>query len=91
MISLGFLSLPGKLGHHPQKSASALGWQNLCKLLRDLTIEGKLLELGKAQVAKLVVLTHKLSLLVSGRELDVLSLLCWRQGVKGKRPLLDDL
>jgi hypothetical protein len=91
VISFGFLFLPGKLGHCPKKAASALGWQYLCKLLLDLTIEGKLLELRKAQLAKLVGPMHDLSLLVSSHELDVLSFLCWRQGVKGKRPSLDDL
>ncbi len=59
----------------------------------DLTVEGKLLELGKAQVAKLAVPAHELSisLIVGGCKLDVFSFLCWRQGVKGKMPLSDDL
>jgi hypothetical protein len=55
MISLGFLTLPGKLGHRPQKAACALGQQNLGELLWDFAIEGKLLELRKAQAAKSVV------------------------------------
>jgi hypothetical protein len=78
VISLGFLALPGKLRHCPKKAACALGWQNLGELLWDLAIEGKLLELGKAQVAKMVVLAHELSLIVSDRKLDVFSFFCWR-------------
>ncbi len=64
--SLGFLALPGKLGHRTKKTAGALGWHNLGEFLWDLTIESKLLELGKAQVAKAVVPTHELSLIVGG-------------------------
>ncbi len=78
LISLGFLALPGKLGHHPKKAACALGRQNLDKLLWDLAIEGTLLELRKAQMAKLVVLLHELSLILSSHKLDVFSFLHWR-------------
>ncbi len=91
LISLGFLTLPGKLGHRPKNAACALGRQNLGKLLWDLAIEGEQLELWEAQVAKAVAPAHKLSLVVGGHELDVFSFLCWRRGVKGKRPLSDDL
>jgi hypothetical protein len=56
--SLGFLASPGKLGHRTKEAASTLERDDLGKLLWDFTIEGKLLELGKAQVAKLVVPTH---------------------------------
>jgi hypothetical protein len=91
VISLGFLALPGKLGHCPKKAACTLGWQNLGKLLWDLAVEGKLLELWKAQVAKSVVPLHELSLIVSSHKLDVFSFLCWRRGVKDKRPLSNDL
>ncbi len=83
--------MPGKLGHCPQKTPCALGRHNLGKLLQDLAIECMLLELREAQVAKAVVPVHKLSLVVCGRKLDVFSFLCWRRGVKGKRPLSDDL
>jgi hypothetical protein len=73
VISLGFLASPGMLGHCPEKAACTLGQQNLGKLLWDLAIEGKLLELREAQVAKGVVPGHKLSLAVGSRELDVSS------------------
>jgi hypothetical protein len=76
--SLGFLALPGKLGHHTKEAASALGRDDLGKLLWNFTIKGELLELGKAQVAKSVLPTHEFSLIVSGCELDVFSFLCWR-------------
>jgi hypothetical protein len=54
VISLGFLTLPGKLRPCPKEAACALGRQNLGKLLWDLAVEGKLLELREAQVAKAV-------------------------------------
>ncbi len=90
MISLGFLASPGKLCHHPKEAACALGRQNLGKLFGDLDIEGKLLELRDAQVAKAVLPVHEFGLVVGGRELDVFCFLGWRLGIKGKRPSLDD-
>jgi hypothetical protein len=45
---LGFLALPWKLGHCAKEAAGALGQRNLGKFHWDLTIESKLLELGKA-------------------------------------------
>jgi hypothetical protein len=47
-------------------------------LLWDLAIDGKLLELGEAQVAKAVMPSHELGLIVSSRKLDVLSFFGWR-------------
>ena len=61
-----------------KQAASTLGRQHLGKLLWDFTIEGELLELGKNQVAKLVVPTHEFSLITGGRELDVFSFPCLR-------------
>jgi hypothetical protein len=84
--SLGLLALPGKLSHCAKKEASAYGWDDLGKLLWDFTIEGKALELGKAQVAKSVVSMHEFSLIIGRHELDAFSFFYWRQGVKGKRP-----
>jgi hypothetical protein len=89
--SLGFLALPGKLGHHTKEAVGTLGWDDLGELLRDYAVEGKLLELGKGQVAKSAVPMHEFSLIVGGLKLDVFSFLCWRQGVKGTRPSSDDL
>jgi hypothetical protein len=57
--------------------------QHLGKLLWDLTVEGKLLELCKAQVAKAVMPLHELGLIVGGHELDVFGFLGWRWGVEG--------
>ncbi len=88
MGRLGFLALPWKLGHCAKEAAGALGQHNLGKFHWDLTIESKLLELGKAYVAKAVVPMHELSLIVSSRELDVFSFLWWRQGVKCEGALL---
>ncbi len=91
MGSIGFHALPGTLGLCTKKAAGALRWHDLGKFLWDLTIEGKLFELGKAQVAKVVVPTHELSLIVGGRKVGVFSFLWWRRGVKGKGPLPNDL
>jgi hypothetical protein len=91
IFSLGFFVLPGKLGLCPKKAACALGRQALGKLLWDLAIEGSLLELREAQVAKAVVPVHMLGLVVGGRKLGVFGFLGQWQGVKGKRPSLEDL
>ncbi len=71
VVGLGFLALPRKLCHCTKKAACALGRQNLGKLLWDLAIEGKLLELGEAQVVKAIVPLHELGLIASSLELDV--------------------
>jgi hypothetical protein len=47
---------------------------NLGKFLEDITIESKLLELGEAQVAKAVVPTHELGLIIGSSKLDVFCL-----------------
>ena len=72
VVGLGFLASPGKLGHHAKQVASTLGRQHLGKLLWDLIIEGKLLELWKGKVTKAVMPSHELGLFVGGQELDVL-------------------
>ncbi len=74
--SLGFLASPGKLGHCTKEAASAHGQDDLRKLLWDFTIECELLELGKAQVAKLAVPTYEFGLIIGGCKLDVFSFLC---------------
>ncbi len=78
MISLGLIASPEKLRHCPKEAACALGRENLGELLWGLAIEGKLLELREAQVAKAVVPGHELSLVTGGRELDVFGFLGWR-------------
>ncbi len=55
VVGLGFLALPGKLGHCAKQAASTLGRQHLGELLWDFTIEGKLLELCEGKVAKVVM------------------------------------
>ncbi len=54
-----------------QKAACTLGRQHLGKLLWDLAIEGKLLELGEAQVTKAVMPVHELGLIVACYKLEV--------------------
>jgi hypothetical protein len=68
------VSLPhqGSLVIAPKRQPSHLGRMILARF------QGKLLELGKAQVAKLVVPTHEFSLITGGRELDVFSFPCLR-------------
>ncbi len=72
VVGLGFLALPGKLGHWAKQAASTLGRQHLGKLLWNLAVEGKLFELWKGKVTKAVMRLHELDLFVGGRELDVL-------------------
>jgi hypothetical protein len=45
VVGLGFLALPGKLSHCSKKAACTLRRQHLSKLLWNLAIESKLLEL----------------------------------------------
>jgi hypothetical protein len=90
VISHGFLASPGKLCHCPKEAACTLGRQNFGKLLWDLAVEGKLLELGEAQVAQAVMPAHELGLIGGGRKLDIVGFLGHRQGVKVKRPSSDD-
>ncbi len=72
VVGLGFLALPGKLGHRTKQASYTLGRQHLGKLLRDLAIEGELLEFWKGKVTEAVMPSHELNLFVGGRELDVL-------------------
>ncbi len=72
VVGLGFLASPGKLGHCPKQASFTIGRQHLGKLLRDLSVEGKLLEFWKGKVTKGVMPLHELGLFVGGRELDVL-------------------
>ncbi len=73
MGSLGLFATPRWLGHCSEEAAGALRRHNFGKCLGDFAIEGKLLELGEAQVAKAVVPLHELGLFISGGELCVLS------------------
>ncbi len=67
-----FLASPGKLSHCAEKAACTLGRQHLGKLLWDLAIEGKLLELWKTHMPEAVMPSHELSLIVGRCKLDVL-------------------
>ncbi len=75
MVGLDFLALPRTLCHRSKKAACALGRQHLGRLLWDLAIEGKLLELGEAQVAKAVMSLHELGMIIGSRELDIFGFL----------------
>ena len=66
MVGLGFLASPGKLGPCAKKAASTLGRQHLGKLLWNLAIKGKLLELWKGKVTEAVMPSHELGLFVGG-------------------------
>ncbi len=72
MVGLGFLALPGKLGHSAKQASCTLGRQHFGELLQDLAIESKLLEFWKGKVTKAVMPLHELGLFVSSREFDVL-------------------
>ena len=66
VVSLGFLAFPRKLCHRAKQAANTLGRQHLGKLLWDLAIEGKLLELWEGKVTKVVMPLHEPSLFVGG-------------------------
>jgi hypothetical protein len=72
VVGLGFLALPGKLGHRAKQASCTLGRQHLGKLLWDLAVEGKLLEFWKGKVTEAVMPSHELGLFVGGQELDIL-------------------
>jgi hypothetical protein len=72
VVGLGFLALPGKLGHRTKQASCTLGRQHLGKLFQDLAVEGKLLEFWKGKVTEAVMPLHDLGLFIGGRELDVL-------------------
>jgi hypothetical protein len=78
VVGLSLLASPRKLSHRAKQAASTLGRQHLRGLLWSLAIEGKLFELWKGKVIKVVMLLHKLGLFVSSGELDVLGLFGWR-------------
>jgi hypothetical protein len=73
--SLGLFAAQRKLGHCIKEVASALGWLDLGNFLGDFAIECKLLELGEAQVAEVVVPSNELGLFIGGGKLGVLSFL----------------
>jgi hypothetical protein len=72
VVGLGFLALPGKLGHCAKQASCTLRRQHLGELLRDLAIEGELLEFWEGKVTKRIMPSHELGLFVGGQELDVL-------------------
>jgi hypothetical protein len=72
VVGLGFLALPGKLGHRAKQTSCTLGRQHLGKLLQDLAVEGKLFEFWKGKMTKVVMQLHELGLFVGGQELEVL-------------------
>jgi hypothetical protein len=74
---LALLSLPyqGSLVITPKRQPAHLGGSTLAILLRKLPVEGKLLELGGAQVTKAVMPLHELGLFVGGLKLDVFGFL----------------
>jgi hypothetical protein len=72
LVTTKTLALPWKLSHCAKKAASTLGRQHLSKLLWNLSVEGKLFELGETHVAKAVMPSHELGLTIGGHELDIL-------------------
>ncbi len=64
MVGLGFLALPGTLGHRTKQASCTLRRQHIGELLWDLAIEGKLLEFWKGKVTKVVMPLHELACLL---------------------------
>ena len=65
---------PRKLGHCAEEASCTLGRGGLCKLLWDLAIDDKLLQLWKMEVAKAIVPPHQFSLVVGGGKWSILVL-----------------
>ncbi len=75
---IGLFTAPRNLGHRAEEAAVTLGWRDCRQLLGDFPIEGKLLQLSEGKMAKAVVPTHELGLIIGSGEVYVVSLLCRR-------------
>ena len=82
--SLGLFAAPRCFCHGPKEAACALGQRHLGKATRDLAILGKDLEFWEGEVAKAVMPSHQLGLIVGGGELEFLVFLERRRGVEGE-------
>ncbi len=60
------MSFPRYLGHSTKEASCAGRRLDLGQSLWDLSIEGKLLELGEGQVAKAIMPAHELGLVLNG-------------------------
>ncbi len=62
----------------PKRQPAHLGGSTLASSFWDLAVEGELLELREAQVAKAVMPVHELGLIIGGHELEVFGFFGWR-------------
>jgi hypothetical protein len=62
----GLSSFPGYLGHSTKEASRTGRRLDLGQSLWDLSIEGKLLELGGGQVAEVVMPVHEYGIVVDG-------------------------
>jgi hypothetical protein len=82
--SYGLFAEPRYFCHGPKEAACTLGRRHLGKAMRDLAILGKDLEFWEGKVAKAVMPSHQLGLIVGGGKLEFLVFLKRRRGVKGE-------
>ena len=66
-------SSPRHLSHDTIEATSTCWWLDTCKFLGDLVVLGKVLELGKREVAKTMMSAHQLSLIICGDVIDSVS------------------
>jgi hypothetical protein len=80
--SFGLFAAPRCFHHGLEEAACALGRRHLGKAMRDLAILGKDLEFWEGEVAKAVMPSHQLGLIVSSSELKFLVFFERRRGVE---------
>jgi hypothetical protein len=86
MVRGGLLSFPWNPGHSTKKASRTGRRLDLGKMLRDLAIERKLLELGEGKMSKVVMSLHELSLAISGAEVDMRILFKLGVQIEGEWP-----
>ncbi len=74
----------------PKRQPAHLGRGTLAKATRDLAILGKDLEFWEGEVAKAVMPSHQLGLIIGGNELEFLVFLERRRGVEGEGAAASD-
>ena len=64
---------PRHLSHGTIEATSTCWWLDTCKFLGELVVLGKVLELGKREVAKMMMPAHQLGLIICGDVIDTVS------------------
>ena len=90
MLGFSFLSSPRNFRHRPKQAAGAFRRTNISQLLGDFAIERELSHLGEGCVAKAVMPSHELRLVIGRRKGVLLGLLEWRRGVEREGSMAED-